>query len=179
MGHGDRNERAFSLLELIIVVSVLTVLAAVITPQVNRMVIKSKISRIETEMKTIKTAVNTLFADMKVFPADAGANVDPGLQSARAVPADLEANWLGPYLDHWPTAHPWGGSYDYDHGSNANFNKDGILGNEVFLTVRDNLTADILGRIDSDLDDGSPLTGNIRHDASSTLRYFIGEGPAW
>ena len=59
------------------------------------------------------------------------------------------------------------------------WSKDGILGNEVFLIVRDNLTADILGRIDSDLDDGSPLTGNIRHDASSTLRYFIGEGPAW
>lgn len=179
MDHGHRSERAFSLIELVIVVSVLTLLAAVVTPQVNRIVIKSKVSRIETEMKTIKTAVNTLFADLTVFPAEASVNTDPGLQAASQVPDEYTTAWLGPYLDRWPTAHPWGGSYDYDHGSNANFNNDGTLGNEVFLTVRDNLTADILARIDSDLDDGSPLTGNIRHDASSTLRYYIGEGPAW
>ena len=175
----DRREKAFSLIELVIVVSVLTILAAVVTPQVNRIVIKSKVSRLESEIRAIKTAVNTLFSDLAVFPADVERSTDPGLQAVTPVPDSHKTNWLGPYLDRWPTEHPWGGSYDYDYASSSDFNFDNALGNEVFITVRDNLTSDILNRIDSDLDDGSPLTGNVRHDASSTLRYYIGEGPAW
>jgi general secretion pathway protein G len=179
MGKAGKGVEGFSLIELVIVVSVLSILAAVIAPQVNKILTKSKISRLESELKTLKTACNTVYADVGFFPAEVDENTDPGLVSSSNVPADDQSNWLGPYMDRWPTSHPWGGSYDYNYGQYNNFNYDGSSGNEVYVTVSEDLTRDILEKIDADLDDGIRNAGNIRHNGSNTLVYYIGEGPAW
>jgi len=173
------EEEGFSLIELVVVVSVLTILAAIVTPQVNKVVVKAKISRLENELKVIKNAVNRLYAELGVYPTEVGQSTDPGLMTNSRIPSNYRINWQGPYLDKWPLEHPWGGTYDYDYRRNRNFDYDNTLGNEVSLTIRNNFSASILNRIDADLDDGSPLTGNIRHNASSILIYYIGEGPDW
>ncbi len=174
-----KSEGGFSLIELIIVVSVLSILAAVISPQVTKLVEKAKISRLENELAALKTGISSVYADLGVYPSDVGTSQDPGLMTDGRVPYTYRDEWSGPYLDHWPTTHPWGGTYDYEYWGNSDFNYDGTWGNEVFLTVRNYFTADILNRIDGDLDDGNRYTGVIRHDGYSYLRMFVGEGGRW
>jgi len=174
-----KGQSGFSLIELVIVVSVLSILAAVVAPQINKLVTKSKISRLENERKTIKDAVNTCYADVGVYPRDVGASRDPGLMSSSSVPTTYRSKWEGPYLDRWPTTHPWGGTIDYNYGTYTGFNHDGTAGNEVYVILRNNFTRDILNKVDTELDDGNRNTGNIRHNGSSYMYYYIGEGPRW
>ncbi len=173
------NQKAFSLIELIIVVSVLSILAAVISPQVTKLVEKSKIGRLENDLSTIKTAVGAIYADIGLFPAERGSGRDPALAEDCIVPYPHRYKWDGPYIDRWPEEHPWGGEYDYEYWGNSDFNYDGTWGNEAFVTVRDNLTVETLNRIDKDLDDGNRYSGTIRHDGYSYLRMFIAEGESW
>ena len=53
--HGGK--RGFSLIELVIVISVLTLLAAVVAPQVSKLVEKSKINRLISDIKSIKKSL--------------------------------------------------------------------------------------------------------------------------
>ncbi len=173
------NEGGFSLIELIIVVSVLSILAAIVTPQVTKLVDKAKISRMETDLQAIKTAVSALYVDMGVFPNNAPQSADPGLMSSSRVPYQRRDDWQGPYLDRWPESHPYGGSYDFEYGSESAFNYDRQYGNEVFIIARNYLTSNVLDAIDEDLDDGNRNSGNLRHDGGSYLRYYLAEGPSW
>ncbi len=174
-----KREMGFSLIELVIVVSVLAILAAVVTPQINKLVTKSKVSRLETELKTIKNALNSIYADVGFIPKDVSKNTDPGLMSSSKVPKAYRDKWEGPYLDRWPTEHPWGGSYDYNYGKKNGFNYDGTSSNEVWITISDSLTKDTLVRIDDELDDGNRKAGNFRHDNKSSGSYYVCEGPVW
>jgi len=179
MPRRGKSEKGFSLIELVIVVSVLSILAAIVAPQVNKLVLKSKISRLESELKTIKTAVNTVYADLGVYPSEVGQNTDPGLLQNSRVPTTYRSNWEGPYLERWPTSHPWGGTYDYNYGRYSRYNFDSQRGNEVYVTIRNNFTRDILNKIDADLDDGNRNAGNIIHNGTSSLTFYVGEGPRW
>jgi general secretion pathway protein G len=173
-----KKNGGFSLTELVIVVSVLTVLAAIVAPQVGKLVQNSKIGRLEADLKNIKKGLISLRADLGVFPADIPNSNDPGLMRTTLVPSQYRGNWKGPYMEHWPTDNPWAGTYAYEYRDFNNFNFDGSGGNEVYITIS-SLTKDILNRIDEDLDDGNRNTGLIRHDDNDTLLFYIGEGPRW
>ncbi|KAA3606733.1 MAG: prepilin-type N-terminal cleavage/methylation domain-containing protein [Planctomycetota bacterium] len=176
-----KGNKGFSLLEVLVVVVILSVLAATLIPRFGSSIEKSKISRAETELKTFKTALTKVFFDTNYFPKDVSANQDPGLTLKTRVPRAHQKNWDGPYLERWPkNGHPWGGSYDYEYGRNTAMNFDGTAGNEVTLVMRDGaLTQKILDRIDADLDDGNASTGLVRHNRRNRLEYFVGEGPKW
>lgn len=179
MFKNDKNAKGFSLIELVIVVSVLSILAAIVAPQVNKLVLKSKVSRLEGELKAFKTALGTIYADVGVYPKEVGNNTDPSFMKNSAVPTAYKSKWDGPYMERWPTTHPWGGTYDYQYGAYGAFNLDGTGGNEVYMMAKSNFTRSILKKIDTDLDDGVRTTGQIRHNNSSELRYYIGEGASW
>lgn len=173
----QKKNRGFSLIELVIVVSVLTVLAAIVAPQVSKLVQKSKIGRLEAELKNIKTGLTTLYTDLGVFPANINSG-DPGLMRNTRVPNSHRSNWDGPYMERWPTENPWGGTYVYEYRGYNNFNFDGTANNEVYITIN-GLTQDVLNRIDDDLDDGNRNAGTVRHNNNNTLLYYVGEGPRW
>ncbi len=175
----SKKEKGFSLIELVIVVSVLSILAAIVAPQVNKLVMKSKVSRIENELKGFKTALAAMYSDLGVYPRNVGNNVDPKFMSSVGIPTAYRTKWDGPYMEKWPTSHPWGGTYDYQYGAYAGFNLDGTAGNEVYMMARNNFTRAILERIDRDLDDGVRTTGQLRHNNSSVLYYYCGEGADW
>ena len=179
MAEMTKRKRAFSLVELVVTVSILSSLAAVVVPEVSRQVVNSRIDCIEGELTAIKKAVCALHGDMRTFPANAAPGNDPGLQSNATVPFDRCAAWHGPYIDRWPRRHPWGGTYDYEFSRNDLFDYDGVRGNEVFLSVKGGLDRNILDRIDADIDDGIPYSGHVRHDGSARLWFYIGEGSCW
>lgn len=168
-------------MEVLVVVVILSVLAATLIPRFGTSIDKSKVARAETELKSFKNSLTKVFFDTNYYPPDVSRNVDPGLTSKSRVRSDISKLWDGPYLERWPTnGHPWGGSYDYEYWSYSPFNFDGQLGNEVLISMRGGaLTRKILERIDQDLDDGDANTGLLRHNNRDWLTYFVGEGPKW
>ncbi len=174
-----KREAGFSLVELVIVVSVLAVLAAVATPQVTKLIEKSRVSRLENELKGMKDALSCIYADVGAFPKNVSAAADPSLSSNSGVPKAKQGDWQGPYMDRWPKTHPFGGTYDYQYGGYKKFDLDNTAKNEVYITVSGNLSTNILERLDKELDDGNKSTGIIIYSDTKKFDYFVGEGVSW
>ncbi|MGN8774363.1 prepilin-type N-terminal cleavage/methylation domain-containing protein [Candidatus Weimeria sp. HCP3S3_B5] len=64
-----KNNKGFTLIELIVVIAIIVVLAAILAPQYLRYVEKSRVSADESTAKEIKNAVQTACAEDDVFTA--------------------------------------------------------------------------------------------------------------
>lgn len=167
----------FTLVELVIVVTIIIALAGIVTPRLTSVSEKAKFARAASEMRGIKTALDMLYADIGFYPDDVGEG-DPGLSDPTAVPADRLDDWRGPYLDTWPTENPWGGTYEYEYWTSSTFNFDGTAGNEVFVRIRSGMDTATMTRLDGIIDDGDTTTGLAQISGNGLLLY-IGEGPDW
>lgn len=99
-----RKNRAFSLVELLIVIIIIAVLAAVAIPRFANSTTRSKESALRANLKLFRNAVELFKADTGAYPAalaDLAAAAAPanGLDSTGASVAILAADWKGPYLN--------------------------------------------------------------------------------
>ncbi|MDB4978070.1 MAG: hypothetical protein JWM56_256 [Candidatus Peribacteria bacterium] len=96
------RRRAFTLIELLIVVAIIAVLAAIVFFSVGGNIKKTKFVRAKAELAQISQALNQYIIENKgALPPDADRSVPPGIES-----------YLGPGI--WPNG-PWEGSvYDWD-----------------------------------------------------------------
>ncbi|MCE5230740.1 prepilin-type N-terminal cleavage/methylation domain-containing protein [bacterium] len=86
--------RAFTLIELLIVVAIIAILAAIAVPNFLEAQTRSKVSRAQADMRTIATAVESYNIDYNTYVFDAddipGANLsDPSIWDQRIVFARL------------------------------------------------------------------------------------------
>ncbi len=105
-----REEKGFTLVELITVVAIIAILGAVVTPNILKAIDGSRVVAAVSDVKIIKSAALAYYADTGQWPqspasassSDPGflANPDPGIDG-----------WNGPYLESWPPKNPWGGVY--------------------------------------------------------------------
>jgi len=65
-----RNQRGFTLLELLVVVAILGVLAGIITPTVAHFANKGKTEANKTELSTVKTGIGAAITENQLAPAD-------------------------------------------------------------------------------------------------------------
>lgn len=100
---------AFTLVELLVVIAIIGVLAAIIAPNAFRAVEKGKIARVIADLKAIKAAGYSYYADTGDWPTAAGTN---GMGYFISPPSG-NSNWNGPYLEKLPANTPWGGNYSY------------------------------------------------------------------
>jgi general secretion pathway protein G len=125
-----RSEKGFSLIELIVVLVILGLLAAVVAPNVYNKLAKGKDQIAKIQIKEIEGALQLFSFDMGRYP-----NSAEGLESLVQSPGNADS-WKGPYLAKSLPNDPWGRAYVYrcpgTHGEYdlLSLGADGTEGND-------------------------------------------------
>ncbi len=134
--HPDRGERrGFTLLELVVVIIVLALLAALVVPQVFGRASDARITAARTQIALLAVALDGYRLDNGAYPT-----TEQGLQSLRVRPTrtPLPVNWRGPYLRQDVPLDPWGRAWLYTSPGTRNpggfdlisLGRDGQVGGE-------------------------------------------------
>jgi prepilin-type N-terminal cleavage/methylation domain-containing protein len=113
----NKAQRGFTLIELMIVVAIIGILAAIAIPAFLEYINKSKKGEASLQLKSIETKVKTYFDEKSQFPANGGklpAAADP--EDVCMFAATPVATWVGGWADmgfHIPDrtryAYTWAG----------------------------------------------------------------------
>lgn len=77
-----KNERGFTIMELLVVIVIIGVLAAIGVPAYNNMTTRARQTACQANRRTLQTAVGMHFADTGTYPADLGAALAGYLDNA-------------------------------------------------------------------------------------------------
>ena len=103
-----RHQHGFTLIEIMVVVIILGILAAIVAPNVIGRVGDAQISAAKQDIRGIENALKLYRLDNFNYPSS-----EQGLQALVSRPADPNLrNWKGPYIDRLPRD-PWGNEYLY------------------------------------------------------------------
>jgi general secretion pathway protein G len=125
-----RSERGFSLVELIVVLVILSLLAAVVGTNVYKKLGKGKEQIAKIQITELEGALQAFAFDIGRLP-----NSSEGLEALRQNPGNIDT-WQGPYIAKELPKDPWGRPYAYrSPGTNGDFDifslgADGTEGNE-------------------------------------------------
>lgn len=105
-GKSSLNRRGFTLLELLVVITILALLAAIVAPQVLKRIDPAKKKAAITQVGLLGQALDQFRLDTGRYPTTseglAALNTNPGADG-----------WDGPYLKKAVPEDPWGEPYKY------------------------------------------------------------------
>lgn len=81
-----KRNKGFTLIELLIVVAIIAILAAIAIPNFLAAQIRSKVSRVKSNMRTSATAIEAYKIDTNEYPRYGGSNVSSGLPNCVTTP---------------------------------------------------------------------------------------------
>lgn len=129
-----RLSRGFTLVEILLVVTIIAALAAMVVPRLAGRSEKARIAAAEADIRAnIATGLKMYEIDMGTFPSTAES-----LEALFKAPSGTGSTaWHGPYLENKPVD-PWGRPYQYKSpgGHNPNgydlysFGRDGTESND-------------------------------------------------
>lgn len=128
MKYRNRIRRGFTLIELVVVILILAILAALIVPRIVGRSDDAMRARALTDIKTLTGMVTLYRTDVGEYPES--------LMDLRTRPADGADGWRGPYTEKEIPTDPWGNEYDYVVSSDGetfsiiSFGRDGAPGGE-------------------------------------------------
>jgi len=94
--------KGFTLIELLIVVAIIAILAAIAVPNFLEAQVRSKVSRAQSDMRSLATAIESYMVDNNNFPvavANAGNLTLPAGTAFAAATADSNNNTLGSVMN--------------------------------------------------------------------------------
>lgn len=111
----DQRTAGFTLIELMIVLFILGLLAALVAPRLMGRVGKAKQKAAQAQIQMLSTALDLFHLDVGRYPSD-----EEGLKALVQRPENLPG-WAGPYLEKGVPKDPWGRNYLYkfpgEHGT--------------------------------------------------------------
>jgi type II secretion system protein G len=125
--------RAFTLIELIVVIAIIATLAAVVAPSVFRNVGDAKVGAAKSQIEVFALALNAYRLDNDNFPT-----TDQGLDALRTTPTvgDPPRNWRGPYLSR-SISIPWAATANPAATARTRISRRGaVRSNRDYLGVR-------------------------------------------
>ena len=104
------RRRAFTLIEMLVVIAIIGTLASIVAPAIFRNVADAKSSSAKSQVDMLALALNSYRLDNDAFPSR-----EQGLEALRSMPSvgDPPRNWRGPYLSKIVPLDPWGRPYVY------------------------------------------------------------------
>lgn len=114
------GKRGFTLIELMVVIGIIALLAAIMVPNFAKRVRWSKMVKAEADIANIETAIAMYETDLGVYPAgspDSTNEIDAldtwltGRDGGKVI-SNLPSDWRGPYSKNVPKD-PWGNRYVY------------------------------------------------------------------
>jgi general secretion pathway protein G len=131
------RSKAFTLVELLLVLVILGVLAAIVVPKFSGRTEQARVTAAQSQLATFATALDAFEVDNGYYPRGGD-----GLLALIDEPQDAQ-NWRGPYLsaDAIPLD-PWGNPYIYESPGRHNprsydlmsAGPDGQVGNDDDIT---------------------------------------------
>jgi len=123
-----RRRRAFTLVEMLLVITIIGILAALVVPKMMGRSEQARQAAARADISSIKTALDAFEVDNGYYPKN--------LLDLIQQPRDTR-NWHGPYLDKIPQD-PWGNNYEYVYPGRHNassydlmsYGQDGKAGTE-------------------------------------------------
>ena len=111
----NRNKRGFTFLEIMFVVVIIGILAAIVGPNLVGKSEKARITTTRAQMNSIKTTLQQFEMGVGRFPT-----TEEGLEALVKCPSEVsEDMWDGPYLEEIPKD-GWGNDFVYKYpGDNA------------------------------------------------------------
>lgn len=127
------SRRGFTLIEILVVITVIAILASLVTPMVFRNVGDAKVAAARAQVEIFGLALETYRLDNDYYPSTA-----QGLEALRTLPAGTPQarNWRGPYLKKPVPLDPYGRPYVYRSPGTVNpdsydlvsLGRDGVSG---------------------------------------------------
>lgn len=100
-----RTRRAFTLVELMVVIAIIGLLATVVTVNVIGQMEGANVAKVKADFKAIKDAMKLYKVHMGSWPTS--------IEALMQDPGGARGRWKGPYLDEQPMD-PWGNQYRMD-----------------------------------------------------------------
>jgi len=103
-----QGERGFTLVELLVVITIITLIMGIVGPRVLNYLTESKAKAARIQIESFSSALDLFFLDTGRYP-----NSSEGLAALVQRPGSINA-WNGPYLKGGVVpADPWGNPYVY------------------------------------------------------------------
>ena len=116
------SQRAFTLVELMLVVVIIGVLAAMVIPRLAGRTEQAKIARAKSDIAAVGLALDLYELDAGRYPAalDELVAKDP----PSSLSEEARAKWNGPYLKKGLPKDPWGRAYVFQRESQHSLDYD-------------------------------------------------------
>jgi general secretion pathway protein G len=125
------KNKGFTLIEMLVVVLILAILAALIVPRVVNRTGDAKKAKAQSDVATLSSLLQQYRVDTDTFPTS-----EQGLNALRVAPSGVNG-WRGPYTSKELPADPWGNEYVYESPGQNNedfviisYGADGAPGGE-------------------------------------------------
>jgi general secretion pathway protein G len=103
----QKNSRAFTLVEIMVVVVIIGILAATIIPKFMSTAFDAKVSAAKGHVAELQAALERFNVHMDRYPT-----TEEGLKVLIEAPANDKDKWRGPYIEKLRDD-PWGNPYQY------------------------------------------------------------------